>query len=87
MITLTQTWKNVFWGFIVAFVLLIFLSFVLQFIPLFALALVDGVVICVLAMGKLRCPHCRKFILQEALKVKLEGEVTCPKCRSDITIC
>ena len=87
MITLTQTWKNVFWGFIVAFVLLILLSFLFQFAPLFALALVDGVVICVMAMGKLRCPHCRKFILQEALKVKLEGEVTCPKCRSEITIC
>ena len=87
MITLTQTWKNIFWGCMIAFVLLILCSFVFRLSPLFALALVDGVVICILAQGKLRCTHCRKFILQEALKVKLEGEVTCPKCRSDITIC
>lgn len=87
MITLTQTWKNIFWGCTIAFALLILCSFVFRLTPLFALALADGIVICILAMGKLRCPNCRKFILQEALKVHLEGEVTCPKCEHTITIC
>lgn len=86
MITLSQTWKKVFWSLIIAFALLILISFVFRFAPLFALALLDGAAICVMSLGKLRCPHCRKFILQEAMKVQLEGEVTCPKCQHTITI-
>ena len=31
------------------------------------------------------CPSCGKVVFQEALKVKLEGQVVCPKCEKPIT--
>lgn len=87
MIQLNQTWKKVFWGLTLAIPVLVVLSLLLRFTPLFVLALLVGIVVGVLAMGKLRCPYCKKLLLQEALKVRLEGEVTCPKCEHHVTIC
>ena len=86
MITLSDTWKKSFWGCSAAFAILVVLSLFLRVILLFALALVVGIVICVLAMSKLRCPRCGKLILQEALKVQFQGEVVCPKCGGQISI-
>ena len=87
MIQLNQTWKKVFWGLTLAIPVLILLSFLLRIMLLFVLALVVGMVLGVLSLGKLRCPHCHKLLLQEALKVQLEGDVTCPKCEHTVTIC
>ncbi len=86
MIQLSQTWKKVFWGLTLAIPVLIVLSLLLHVILLFVVALAVGMVLGVLSMGKLRCPHCKKLLLQEALKVKLEGEITCPKCEHQVTI-
>ena len=86
MIQLNETWKKIFWGLTMAIPVLILLSFVLRIILLFVLALVVGMVLGVLSLAKLRCPHCKKLLLQEALKVRLEGEVTCPKCERTVTI-
>ena len=39
----------------------------------------------VLGAAKLRCPHCGKVLFQEAVKLRLAGETTCPKCGKSVT--
>ena len=61
------------------------LGFLLRLIVLFVLGLVAGCVLAAMSAAKLRCPNCGKVVFQEALKVKLEGQVVCPKCEKPIT--
>ena len=85
MVKLTKRWKQVFYGCIAAVVGLIVLGFLLRLIVLFVLGLVAGCVLASMSAAKLRCPSCGKVVFQEALKVKLEGQVVCPKCEKPIT--
>ena len=85
MVKLTKRWKQLFYGCIAAVVGLVVLGFLLRIIVLFVLGLAAGCVLAVMSAAKLRCPNCGKVVFQEALKVKLEGQVVCPKCEKPIT--
>ena len=86
MITLSKRWKDLFWGCTAACAVLIILSLLTRLILLFALGLLAGIVVCVMATAKLRCPECGKVLIQEAQKARLEGEITCPKCDQTYTL-
>ena len=49
------------------------------------LGLLAGCAVAVLGAAKLRCPHCGKVLFQEAVKLRLAGETTCPKCGKSVT--
>ena len=86
MITLSKTWKNVFWGGAAACAILVVLSLLTKLILLFVLGLLAGIVVCVMATAKLRCPECGKVLIQEVMKAHLQGEISCPKCGKRIEI-
>lgn len=85
MVRLTKRWKQLFWGCVAAVVGFIVLGYLLHMIVLYVLGLAAGCVLAVMSAAKLRCPNCGKVVLQEALKIKMKGQVVCPKCEETIT--
>ena len=68
-----------------AVAVLVLLGLTLRVIVFFVLGLLAGCAVAVLGAAKLRCPHCGKVLFQEAVKLRLAGETTCPKCGKSVT--
>ena len=85
MVTIGEKWKKLFWGCMGAVAVLVLLSLTLRVIVFFVLGLLAGCAVAVLGAAKLRCPHCGKVLFQEAVKLRLAGETTCPKCGKSVT--
>ena len=85
MVTLGAKWKKLFWGCMAAVAVLVLLGLTLRVIVFFVLGLLAGCAVAVLGAAKLRCPHCGKVLFQEAVKLRLAGETTCPKCGKSVT--